>query len=152
MNTLPEPPNAEYERVVRTHFGRQALVGTIGAWLVEVGPGRVLVELPYSARIAQQPGHFHGAVIGALGEMAGVSAALTLMPSGHEVLSIEYKVNFLMPACGLLLRANANVVGALRGLVTTRMEVSVLGGPADGLCAVIQATMQQVPQIVPQPG
>ncbi len=144
IGNLPEPSNPEYERAVRDSFGRQGLMGTIGAWLVEVKAGRVVIELPYSQRISQQHGLFHGAVVGAVGDNAGGYAALTLMPAGSEVLTVEYKINFVRPAQGLLLRAEGQVIKSGRTLTTTRMDVSVLGGAEDGMCAVLQATMMRI--------
>ena len=72
LNAAHKPANPEFEKTVRERFAKQGLMGTIGAWLVEVAPGRVVVELPFSARVAQQQGLFHGAVIGALGDTAGI--------------------------------------------------------------------------------
>lgn len=138
------PSNPDFERTVRGSFARQGLMGTIGAWLTEVRPGRVVIELPYSERIAQQHGHFHGAVIGAIGDNAGGYAALTLMPARSEVLTVEYKINFLRPAQGLVLRADGQVLRAGRTLVTTRIDVSVHGGSTDGMCAALQATMMRI--------
>ncbi len=138
------PRHPDFARVVRESFGRQGLMGTVGAWLVEVTPGRVVIEVPYSTRIAQQHGHFHGAVVGAIGDSAGGYAALSLMPEGSEVLTVEYKVNFVRPANGLLLRAEGTVLRAGRTLITTRMDVFVLGGATEGLCAALQATMMRI--------
>lgn len=146
MSTPSEhkPSNPDFERVVRDSFARQGLMGTIGAWLVAVKPGHVAIELPYSERVSQQHGHFHGAVIGALGDNCGGYAALSLMPPGSEVVTVEYKINFLRPAKGLLLRAEGSVIRAGRTLITTRMDVSILGGEHDGICAALQATMMRV--------
>lgn len=138
------PRHPDFARVVRESFARQGLMGTVGAWLVEVNPGRVVIEVPYSARISQQHGHFHGAVVGAIGDNSGGYAALSLMPEGSEVLTVEYKVNFVRPASGLLLRAEGTVLRAGRTLITTRMDVFILGGANDGLCAALQATMMRV--------
>jgi uncharacterized protein (TIGR00369 family) len=144
MSDLPAPSNANYERAVRESFARQGLMGTIGAWLVDVKPGRVGIELPYSERVSQQHGLFHGAVIGAIGDNAGGFAAMTLMPADSEVLTVEYKINFLRPARGLLLRAEGQVIKAGQRLLVARMDVSVLGGEGEGLCAALQATMMRL--------
>src|SRR4028119_2035267 len=59
------------------------------------GEGFCTVELPFSDGVTQQERYFHGAVIGAVGDNAGRHAALTLAPPDREVLTVEYKVNFL---------------------------------------------------------
>jgi uncharacterized protein (TIGR00369 family) len=60
----------------------------------------VEIEVPFSDGVSQQHGFFHGSVTGAIGDSACGYAAMTLTPPGTEVLTIEYKVNFLSPAPG----------------------------------------------------
>lgn len=43
MSTGLATQNPDFEKVVRESFNRQGLMGTIGAWLVEVEPGRVVI-------------------------------------------------------------------------------------------------------------
>jgi uncharacterized protein (TIGR00369 family) len=143
MSAPGDPLAADIERAVRDSFARQGLLGTIGAWFVSAGSGRVVVELPYSARISASPGQFHPAVIGALGDAAGMHAALTRMPAGSCAESMEYKVNFVRPAAGLLLRAEGSVISAAGPVVTTRTDVWISGGGFAGICAVLQATVMR---------
>ena len=146
MTSQPKPANPAYEAAVRESFARQGLMGTIGAWLVEVAPGRVVIELPFSARVSEQQGHFHGAVVGALGDTAGNCAAMTLLPAGSEVATVEYKIHFLVPAKGELIRAEGHVVRSAKAVIVTRIDVSVVDGDAAEVCAVLQATMLRVPR------
>ena len=146
MSTQLKPANPDFEKSVRESFGRQGLMGTIGAWLVEVAPGRVVIELPFSARFAQQHGHFHGAVIGALGDTAGGYAALSLMPAGSDVSTVEYKINFVTPAKGQMLRATATVVKAGKALSVVRVDVGCINDGKSADCAVLQATMMRAPK------
>jgi uncharacterized protein (TIGR00369 family) len=88
-----------FERV-RESFARQGIMGLLGARMTEVGEGRCVVEVPYSDGLGQQQRYFHGAVAGAIADSAGGYAALTLAPEGREVLTVEYKINFLAPARG----------------------------------------------------
>lgn len=139
------PLKPEIEKAVRDSFARQGLMGTVGAWLVAVAAGRVVIELPFSARVSQQQGLFHGAVVGAIGDTAGGYAALSLMPAGSEVLTVEYKVNFVRPAKGQVLRAEGLVVKAGRTMTVVRADVSVVDDGKTGLAAVLLATMMRVP-------
>jgi uncharacterized protein (TIGR00369 family) len=135
------PQNPDYEKATRESLARQVLLGTIGAWLVEVKPGRVVVELPYSDRIAEAHGQFHAAVVGAIAEAAACHAALTLMPVGGSIETLEYKLNFMRPPKGLLLRAEGRVLDAGGRALATRSEVNVLGGASEGTCAALQGTV-----------
>src|ERR671910_3305158 len=88
-----------FERV-RESFARQGIMDLLGARMTEVGEGTCVVEVPYSDGLAQQQRYFHGAVAGAIADSAGGYSALTLAPEGREVLTVEYKINFLAPARG----------------------------------------------------
>jgi uncharacterized protein (TIGR00369 family) len=124
MTKTFETPNAEFEKVVRESFAKQGLMGHLGAWLLEVAPGRVTIELPLAAKLTQQSGHFHGGVVGAIADSAGGYAALTLMPAGAEVVTVEYKINFMRPASGPLLRATADVIRPGKTITVARIECS----------------------------
>ena len=138
------PANPEFEKVVRDSFAKQGLMKLLGAWMVEVAPGRVVIELPYSTRVTQQQGLFHGAAISAIGDIAGRYAALSLMPAGSDVVTVEYKVNFVRPAKGELLRAVGEVVRAGRSITVSRMDVALVDGAKSETCALLQASFARV--------
>ncbi len=60
--------NPDFARAVRASFDSQGLMATLGARLVSVEPGRVVIELPFSQSVSQQHGLFHGGVIGAIAD------------------------------------------------------------------------------------
>jgi uncharacterized protein (TIGR00369 family) len=113
--------------------------------LRSVEPGRAVLELPYSAAVAQQQGLFHGAGIGAIGDVAGGYAALSLMSAGSEVVTVEYKVNFIRPATGGLLRAEGQVLRAGKSLTVCRIDVSAIENGEATVVALLQATFMSVP-------
>ena len=63
-----------FERV-HTSFLRQGLMQHLGARLLRVESGLVEVALPYSERVTQQQGGFHGGAMGALADIAAGYAA-----------------------------------------------------------------------------
>ena len=67
------------ERVQRS-FERQGLMIHLGARLVGVQAGQVEIELPYSERVTQQQGGFHG---GAIGALADIDRKSTRLNSSH---------------------------------------------------------------------
>ena len=91
--------------------------------------------MPYSEAVTQHHGFFHGGVIGMVADVAGGYAAMTLCEPGWQVLSVEYKINFITPAAGSAIIATGHVVRAGRALIVTRMEVGGVGaaGPVAGL-------------------
>jgi uncharacterized protein (TIGR00369 family) len=109
----------------------------LGAELVEVGDGRCVIELPRRDDVTQHHGFFHAGAIGAVLDTAGGFAASSTIGWTDEVLTVEYKVNFLRPAAGERLRGEAAVLRAGKRVVVCRGEAY-----ADGkLCAATQQTV-----------
>jgi uncharacterized protein (TIGR00369 family) len=132
---------------VQDSLDRQGMMRHLGARLLQAEPGLCVVALPYSDRVTQQQGGFHGGAMGALADIAGGYAALTVVPEGMEVSTVEYKVNFLAAFQGGELRATGRVVKAGRRIIVTTAEVTHLA--EDGrqtACAVMQQTLVPVPK------
>jgi len=130
---------------VRSSFEKQGLMRLFGARVVEAGEGFCTIEVPFSDGVTQQERYFHRAVIGALGDNAGGYAALTLAPPDREVLTVEYKVNFLAPAFGERLIARGEVVTAGRRLFVCKAEVSAVDGGDERVCAALLQTVSLSP-------
>ena len=145
--TLAASKDAE----IRASFARQGLMQGIGAALAELGPGRCRIELPFSDLVGQQHGFFHGGAIGAVADTAGGYAALTLLPAGSEVLTLEYKINFLRPAAGARLAAEGVVLRSGRSVTVTRVDVHVLADGQMLLCAALQQSVMRAPGGPPAP-
>ncbi|MEY4362842.1 MAG: hypothetical protein RLZZ24_194 [Pseudomonadota bacterium] len=130
---------------IQDSFVRQGMMQHLGARLVRVGAGEVEIALPYSERVTQQQGGYHGGAMGALADIAAGYAGLTLAEDGKEVTTVEYKINFLAAFSGGELRARGHVVRAGKRLIITRAEVVHLddnGGESP--CAIMQQTLAVV--------
>jgi uncharacterized protein (TIGR00369 family) len=130
---------------INESFQRQGMMAHLGAVLHQVGPGRVEIGLPYSERVTQQQGGFHGGAMGALADIAAGYAGLTVAPQGMEVTTAEYKINFLTARRDGELRATGTVIRAGKKLIVTQAEVVHLA--EDGtltVCAVMQQTLVAV--------
>lgn len=130
---------------VRASFSRQGLMRLLGAELIEVGEGRCVIEVPFRDDLTQQERYFHGAVTGAIADNAGGYAAMTLAPPDREVLTVEYKVNFLAPAWGDKLVARGEVLSAGRRLFVCRAEVEAVAGDEHRPCATLLQTVSLSP-------
>ena len=144
MSEQFKPGSPDFEAVIRASFARQGVMGLIGAELVSVKPGVCRIRLPFSDRVSQQHGFFHGGLVATIADSAGGYAAMTLCPAGTEVLTVEYKVNFLAPAKGAEIVAIGHVVKPGRTLIVTRIDVEVVEGGTATLCAMLQQTMMAV--------
>ena len=111
------------ETSVRESFDRQQLMKTIGAELVRVAPGEVDIALVWREDLTQQTGVLHAGVLASLADSACGYAALTLMPEGSDVVSIEFKLNLLAPARGPELIAKGRVIRAGRTITTAAADV-----------------------------
>lgn len=117
---------------------------TLGAALVTVEPGLVVIELTFRDALAQQHGFLHAGVVTAVVDSACGYAALSLMPRGKGVLSVEFKVNLIRPAAGVLFRATGRVVKPGRTLFVCTGELEAVEGAATTAVAVMQGTMMAV--------
>jgi uncharacterized protein (TIGR00369 family) len=126
---------------------RQAMMQHLGVRLVSVARGCVTLAMPYSDKVTQQQGGFHGGAMGALADIAGGYAALTVAPPDVEVTTVEYKINFLAAFEGGELHATGRVVRAGKRLIITTAEVQHYA--PDGTrkdCAIMQQTIAPVPK------
>ena len=145
--TPPSPSPLELFQRVEASFVRQGLMTHWGARILRVEHGLCEVALPYSDRVTQQQGGFHGGAMGALADIAAGFAGLTVAPAGMEVTTVEYKINFLAAFQGGELRAVGRVIKAGRRLIITAADIKHVA--ADGKvtdCAVMQQTLMPVPK------
>lgn len=132
---------------VQASLDRQGMMQALGVRLLAVAPGQVTLALPYSDRVTQQQGGFHGGAMGALADIAGGYAALTVAPEGMEVTTVEYKINFLAAFQNGELQATGQVIKAgKRIIVTTAQVVHVAPDGKRSDCAVMQQTIVPVPK------
>ena len=126
---------------------RQGMMQHLGVKLVAAERGCVTLSMPYSDKVTQQQGGFHGGAMGALADIAGGYAALTVAPPDVEVTTVEYKINFLAAFEGGELQATGRVVRAGKRLIITTAEVQHCA--PDGTrkdCAIMQQTIAPVPK------
>ena len=144
MHASPPAPSDLFLRI-EASFLRQGMMRHLGARLVRVEPGLCEVALPYSERVVQQQGGFHGGAMGALADIAGGYAALTRAPPDSEVTTVEYKINFLAAFNDGELRAVGRVVRAGKRIIVTTAEVTHLSASGqESACAVMQQTLAPV--------
>ncbi|MFO1136559.1 MAG: PaaI family thioesterase [Rhodoblastus sp.] len=130
---------------IRAAFETQGMMQTLGASLTRIEAGEVEIVLPFGPHIAQHHGFVHAGGLTTVVDNAGGFAAMTLMPEGMQVLTVEFKVNFLSPAIGEKFIAIGRVKRA--GKQISVVEGEVLAESADGArkpVALMLATMMGV--------
>jgi acyl-coenzyme A thioesterase PaaI-like protein len=58
-----EPVDPNYESRIRSSFEKQGVMKTIGARLVKIAPGEVVIEFSYDPSLTQQHGYIHAGVV-----------------------------------------------------------------------------------------
>ena len=145
--TNPTELSSIHQRIADS-LARQGMMRHLGAELRRVEPGLVYIWLPYSDKVTQQQDGFHGGAMGAVADIAGGYAGLTLAADGMEVVTAEYKINFLGSYQGGALRAIGRVVKPGKRLIVTTAEVTHVADDGKELpCAVMQQTLVPVPKI-----
>lgn len=127
-----------YERIKQS-FEKQGLMGTLNAQLVGVEKGMVKITCEFSQTLTQQHGFFHAGVATSIADSACGYAALTMMAEDMDVLSIEFKINFLKPAQTAKLIAIGKVLQS--GKTLTVCEGYVYDESETKLLAKMTATM-----------
>lgn len=132
---------------IQDSFDRQGLMRLLGARVDHVGPGAVHIVMPSRPEVTQQHGYVHAGAISAIADSAGGYAALTLFPEGAEVLTVEYKINFLAPAADHL-----EAVGTVRksGRTLTVCQLDVFG-ISDGNTSLVATGQQTLIRVHPKP-
>jgi len=135
----------QFAQRVRTSFARQTAMQTLGAALTDVLPGRVVIAMDWGAHLAQQNGFLHGGIVGTALDSACGYAALTLMAADVEVLTIEYKVNFLAPAQGERFRFVGTVVKPGRTITVSEGQAFAVVPDGEKRVATMTCTLMAVP-------
>lgn len=132
---------SELHSAAADSFSRQGLMTHLGAKLVEAADGRCVIEVASAEHLTQQDGMFHGGVMAAIADAACGHAAFTLAPAAANILSVEFKINFLAPAKGERLRAVATVLKQGRSVSTVQATIETLSAGEWAHCGEMLATM-----------
>lgn len=112
----------------------------LGTRLTEFGAGRATLELDARDELRQQNGFLHGGVLSYAADNAITFAGGTAL--GPAVLTGGFTINYLRPAAGAVLRAEAEVVHAGGRQATCTCRLTILDESGAGeLCAIAQGTV-----------
>ncbi len=145
MDKRFEPRYADYARRVRESLATQPLMSALfGAEATHIEPGRVDVVVAVREDMLQPYGNVHGVIASAVADSAAGYAAQTLLAEGSDVVTVEYKINFLAPGVGQRIRASGYVVRPGRTLSFCAADVYAEDGTESTLFAHLVTTMMAV--------
>ena len=127
-------------------FAGAAFANSLGITLDAVGPGWCETSLAIAPTHLQQHGHVHAGVITTLADHTCGGAARTAAPPGSDVITIEFKMNFLRPVRGPRLTCRGETLRAGRTIIVTESEVFAGEGEARQLVAKCTSTLAVIPQ------
>lgn len=111
-------------RRIQASFDSQNFLTLLGATLDRVERGRVVISCRRREDLTQQQGLLHGGVVTAIADVTCGYTALTMMPVGYEVLTVEFKINLLRAVNSEKITATGSVVKAGKTLIITEAEVT----------------------------
>ena len=132
--------------LILASFNSQGLMTTLGASLAFVGEGEVHIALPFSKHLSQQRGYVHAGAITSVVDSACGYAALTRVAAGADVVTAEFKINFMRPALGERFLAVGRVqsAGRLLSVCTGEVRAFADAGAQYKVVAMMQATIVTV--------
>jgi uncharacterized protein (TIGR00369 family) len=144
LSRMAESRNPHFEQAVRDSFAAQRIMTTIGARLERVVAGEIEIRVPFRHELTQQHGFLHAGVLTSALDSACGYSALSLMPEGVGVFTIEFKLNLLAPARGQELIARGRVLRAGRTITVCQAEASMLADDAETAVATMLATIMTI--------
>ena len=139
MNEAPFPAIAA---AIKSTLENQGFTKLVGAEVVSVEPGVVVMAVNRRQEVLQQNGLFHGGVLAYLIDNATTAAAGTLIDRAkRSVITAEYKINLVAPSTGDRLTCRAEVVKGGRTLTVVDAKVFCRIDGAEKLVAVALATI-----------
>ena len=128
-----------YLELGRKILAQQPFSVLLGTQVTAFEPGRAELVIPIRPEHLQQQGFVHGGVMSYAADNALTFAGGSAL--GPQVVTSEYKINYLRPASGESLIARAEVVYAGKSQAVCRCDVFVLKDGHETLCATAQGTI-----------
>ncbi|HET8993623.1 MAG TPA: PaaI family thioesterase [Rhodococcus sp. (in: high G+C Gram-positive bacteria)] len=115
----------------------------IGARLSAYSPQEVSLEIPLRPELLQQFGFAHGGVLSYAADNAITFAAGTAL--GPSIVTTGFTIDYLRPAQGTLLRADAHVVESTKRQALCRCEIVVVTDDgSEKVCAAAQGSARLI--------
>ena len=126
---------------IRKSFNDQSMLRSLNAEITSLSLGHVEIEAQITDHFLNQHNFAHAGIAFTLGDTAGGYAALSHYKAGSNIMTVEFKVNYLAPARGKRLRAVGRVIKPGQRICVVSSEILVVGGGKEEKIAVMQGTM-----------
>jgi len=82
----------------------------LGIEVVEADEGFAKLRLGFKDHLTHPFGYFHGGAIASLADSAGINAVLTTLNDEEKALTLEMKINYLLPVKDAVVFAEGKVI------------------------------------------
>ena len=82
----------------------------LGIEIVEAEEGFAKLRLDFKDHLTHPFGYFHGGAIASLADSAGINAVLTTLNNEEKALTLEMKINYLLPVKDVVVFAEGKVI------------------------------------------
>ena len=82
----------------------------LGITIVEATEGYAKLRLDFQGCLTHPFGYVHGGAIASLADSAGINAVLTILTDKQKALTLEMKINYLLPVKDTAIVAEARIV------------------------------------------
>lgn len=114
----------EHLQYARSRVKLSKFSALMGFEVVKLYDGGAVLTVTTEDHHRQIHNVMHGGVIAALADTAAAIAAYTVVPRGTEVVTIELKINYLLPVSGGKLVAEGKVLRAGRNFIVVECDVT----------------------------
>jgi uncharacterized protein (TIGR00369 family) len=143
---MSQDSSASHVAHVAPIFDDAAFANHLGIVLTAAGPGWCETALVARDAHLQQHGFIHAGVVTTLADHTAGGAARAAVAPGLDVLTIEFKMNFLRPAQGRHLVSIGKTLRAGKRIVVAESEVYSVDAGERTLVAKCISTLSVIPQ------
>jgi uncharacterized protein (TIGR00369 family) len=118
----------EHLEYARSRVKLSKFSALMGFEVANLYPGGAILQVVTEDHHRQVHNVMHGGVIAALADTAAAIAAYTVVPRGTEIVTIELKINYLLPVAEGKLKAEGKVLRAGRNFIVVECDVTKQDG------------------------
>lgn len=124
----------------------RGFIGFCGLSAAQIERGRFVSSVKIEEHHRQQDGFIHAGVMATMADHTAGYSAFTTVPEGIQILTIEFKINFLRPAFGDELVCESRVIREGRQIVVSESDVFDVRNGDRFHVARATVTLMAVPQ------
>jgi uncharacterized protein (TIGR00369 family) len=132
-------------RFLKQDYGR-GFIRFCGLDAVHIEWGRFASSVTIEEHHRQQDGFIHAGVMATMADHTAGYSAFTTVPDGIQILTIEFKINFLRPAFGEALVCESRVIREGRQIIVSESDVFDMRDGEKAHVAKATVTLMAVPQ------